>query len=47
VEGRGGIFDVTIDGELAYSKRLTRKFPSAAQIVALMDARRRNPTDAT
>ena len=28
IEGGGGIFDVTVDGTLAYSKKQTGHFPS-------------------
>jgi len=34
VKGRGGIFDVTLDGELLYSKHETGRFPSAGEVEA-------------
>jgi len=33
IEGRGGIFDVRVDGELIYSKHDTGEFPDPALIV--------------
>ncbi len=34
VEGRGGIFDVHLDGELIYSKHETGQFPEHDEILA-------------
>jgi selT/selW/selH-like putative selenoprotein len=31
-EGHGGVFDVTIDGKLAYSKHETYRFPTNDEI---------------
>ena len=31
-EGSGGIFDVTIDGELIYSKEKTGRFPHPGEL---------------
>jgi len=32
VKGRGGIFDVTLDGELIYSKHEIGRFPDAGEV---------------
>jgi selT/selW/selH-like putative selenoprotein len=34
VKGRDGIFDVTLDGELIYSKHETGRFPDAGEVEA-------------
>jgi predicted Rdx family selenoprotein len=44
IEGRGGILDVAIDGQLAYSKKTTRRFPAAADIITMIRARRSDTT---
>jgi len=36
VKGRSGIFDITIDGTLAYSKHKTGNFPSDDEVRALV-----------
>lgn len=33
IEGRGGIFDVRVDGNLIYSKHETGQFPENAEIL--------------
>jgi len=33
VEGGGGIFDVTVDGRLIYSKHATGQFPEEEEIL--------------
>ncbi|NOS99494.1 MAG: SelT/SelW/SelH family protein [Phycisphaerales bacterium] len=33
IEGRGGIFDVRVDGSLVYSKQQTGQFPEHAEIL--------------
>jgi selT/selW/selH-like putative selenoprotein len=33
VEGRGGVFDVTVDGRLIYSKHATGQFPEDEEIL--------------
>ncbi|MEM1435225.1 MAG: Rdx family protein [Pseudomonadota bacterium] len=38
--GAGGIFDVTIDGHLLYSKFETHQFPDESEIVSLIAQRR-------
>jgi len=35
-KGRNGVFDVTIDGKLAYSKRQTGRFPTDDEVRALL-----------
>ena len=39
VEGHGGIFDVTIDGRLAWSKHACGRFPDDTEIADLLAAR--------
>lgn len=34
VKGRGGIFDVTLNGTLVYSKRETGRFPAEGEVEA-------------
>ena len=41
VEGRGGVFDVVVDGEVIFSKRSARRFPEEHEILAAI--RRRRP----
>ena len=36
IRGRGGIFDITIDGKLAYSKHQTGRFPTDEEVRALL-----------
>ena len=36
VEGSGGVFEITIDGELRYSKRELGRFPSDEEIERLV-----------
>lgn len=36
VEGSGGVFDVTVDGKLAYSKDKTGRFPDDGEVVELL-----------
>ena len=38
IEGSGGVFDVTINGELVYSKAQTGKFPEDDEVVAFCQA---------
>jgi selenoprotein W-related protein len=35
VKGHSGIFDITVDGELKFSKKQTGRFPTAEEIEAL------------
>ncbi|RMF78321.1 MAG: SelT/SelW/SelH family protein [Nitrospirae bacterium] len=32
VRGAGGVFEVTVDGELLFSKRATGRFPEAGEV---------------
>ena len=34
--GRGGVFDVTLDGRLVYSKRETGRFPEEGALIDLL-----------
>jgi selT/selW/selH-like putative selenoprotein len=34
LKGASGVFDVTVDGKLLYSKNRDRAFPSEAEVVA-------------
>jgi selT/selW/selH-like putative selenoprotein len=34
IEGRGGVFDVRVDGSLIYSKQQTGQFPEHAEVLA-------------
>ena len=36
VKGGGGIFDITIDGALVYSKKQTGRFPTDEEVDALI-----------
>ena len=36
VEGSGGVFDVTVDGRLVYSKHNTGRFPDEGEVVELV-----------
>ena len=39
IAGRGGVFDVLVDGELVYSKSKTRMFPDNRKLVGELVAR--------
>ena len=39
VKGSGGIFDVTADGALVYSKHRTGRFPENAEVLQALRAR--------
>ncbi|MBI2466797.1 MAG: SelT/SelW/SelH family protein [Candidatus Rokubacteria bacterium] len=41
-EGHGGVFDVTVDGQLVYSKDQTNRFPTDEEILEKIRARRKN-----
>lgn len=41
VESQGGAFEVTVDGDLVYSKLETGDFPDDAEIVRMLKARTR------
>lgn len=36
IRGGGGIFDVTLDGKLVYSKHATGRFPDEHEVVNLI-----------
>ncbi|MCP4847228.1 MAG: SelT/SelW/SelH family protein [Verrucomicrobiaceae bacterium] len=36
IEGSGGVFDVTVDGVLIYSKKDTGRFPERGEVVSSM-----------
>jgi selenoprotein W-related protein len=38
IKGRGGIFDVTADGKLVYSKHVTGRFPEDNEVVEAIRA---------
>jgi selenoprotein W-related protein len=40
VKGSGGVFDVTADGQLIYSKHQTGRFPDNAEVVQALRALR-------
>ncbi len=35
-EGGGGVFDITVDGRLAFSKKQVGRFPTDAEIDAVL-----------
>jgi len=36
IEGSGGVFEVTVDGSLIYSKKETGQFPEKGKVISLM-----------
>ncbi len=36
IEGGGGVFEITRDGELVYSKKATHRFPTDDEVDALL-----------
>jgi selT/selW/selH-like putative selenoprotein len=36
--GGGGVFEITVDGKLSYSKKATGAFPDEAQVLAAIRA---------
>ena len=36
IEGKGGIFDVKVDGKLVYSKHQTGRFPESGEVLKLI-----------
>jgi selT/selW/selH-like putative selenoprotein len=36
IEGGGGVFEITRDGQLVYSKKATHRFPSDEEVDALL-----------
>jgi selenoprotein W-related protein len=39
IKGRGGVFEVKLDGELLFSKRLTGRFPEPGEIAGALAGR--------
>jgi selT/selW/selH-like putative selenoprotein len=39
IDGGRGVFDVTVDGELLYSRHQTRRHMSPGEVVSLLNAR--------
>ncbi|RMG35509.1 MAG: SelT/SelW/SelH family protein [Planctomycetota bacterium] len=42
IEGRGGVFDVEVDGERVFSKHATGRFPEHEEILRLLRERSRS-----
>ena len=40
VPSSGGVFEVTVDGELIFSKRALGRFPGDDEIIAALESRR-------
>ncbi len=38
VPGTGGVFEITVDGRLAFSKRAEGRFPTTEEVLALLPA---------
>jgi selT/selW/selH-like putative selenoprotein len=36
IKGRGGVFDVAVDGRVIFSKRSAGRFPDPAEIIAAL-----------
>jgi len=36
VRGSGGVFDVTVDGNVVYSKHKTGRFPSQGEVLGIL-----------
>jgi len=43
VRGNGGVFEVTVEGELLFSKRATGRFPEEGEVAARIEALSGNP----
>jgi selenoprotein W-related protein len=43
IPGGGGCFELTVDGELLYSKLKTGKFPDEAEMVSAIGKRSKEP----
>ncbi len=39
IEGRGGVFDVKLDGDLIFSKQQVDRFPNAGEVSEIIEAR--------
>lgn len=40
IPGGRGVFDVRVDGELVFSKKMRNRFPEPGEIVEIVNARR-------
>jgi len=40
--GKGGVFEVTVDGDLIYSKKATKQFPRYGEIPVAIDTKMAN-----
>ena len=40
IEGSGGVFEVTVDGELIFSKKKEGRFPEHEEILSALKARK-------
>lgn len=36
IPGHGGVFDVTVDGKLIYSKKAVKRFPEPGEVLGLL-----------
>lgn len=36
-KSKGGVFEITVDGRLRYSKRAEGRFPSSEEVLATLD----------
>jgi len=36
IPGHGGVFDVTVDGKLIYSKKAVGRFPQPGEVLSLL-----------
>jgi len=43
VRGNGGVFEVTAEGEILFSKRTTGRFPEEGEVAARVEVQRSNP----
>ena len=37
VRSGGGVFEITVDGKLAYSKKATGRFPTDEEVIACLE----------
>ena len=38
ITGRGGVFDVAVDGKVIFSKKITDRFPETGEVTELLKA---------
>lgn len=38
IPGSGGVFEVTVNGDIIYSKKVTGKFPKSDELIVKMEA---------